>query len=254
MKITQLIFSPTKGTETVADSLTAAMGLPINKVDLTNAKTDFSSLIFGQDELVLIAVPSYGGRIPQLAAQRIVRIQGNQAPCIIVCVYGNRAYEDTLIELSDVAEQCGLQVIAAIAAIAEHSIMHQYASGRPDALDKRELSSFAKKILEKLNGNSEFNSLKIPGKRPYKKLANIKLIPKADNNCISCSLCADQCPAEAISKDNLKTADSNKCISCMRCVVRCPQSARKVNKALVSVAALTMKKSCSTRKENELYI
>ena len=67
-------------------------------------------------------------------------------------------------------------------------------------------------------------------------------------------LCARQCPAQAISKENPKVTDSKKCISCMRCVIQCPQSSRGVNGAMVSVAALAMKKACSTRKGNELYI
>ncbi len=80
------------------------------------------------------------------------------------------------------------------------------------------------------------------------------LVPKAGNDCTSCGLCARQCPAQAISNENLKIADSKKCISCMRCVVQCPQSACHVSKAMVYVAALAIKKACSTRKGNELYI
>ena len=74
-------------------------------------------------DLVLIAVPSYGGRVPALAAQRLAAVRVHQARCVIVCVYGNRAYEDTLAELRDVAEQAGIRVFAAIAAFAVHSII-----------------------------------------------------------------------------------------------------------------------------------
>ena len=153
------------------------------------------------------------------------------------------------------AVQNGFQVIAAIAAVAEHSIMHQYAAGRPDTEDKSELYSFAKEILEKINSDpAKFPALQIPGNRPYKKAGGAGLVPKAGSGCINCGLCAKQCPAQAISKENLKAADSKKCISCMRCVVRCPHSARKVNGAMVSAAALAMKKVCSVRKGNEIYI
>ncbi|MDE7331942.1 MAG: EFR1 family ferrodoxin [Lachnospiraceae bacterium] len=255
MNILQITFSPTGGTDKVAEIITKAWGAPVNKIDLSNAGTDYSSLNPEKEDIAIIAVPSYGGRVPSLAAQRISNIHGNQTPCVIICVYGNRAYEDTLIELNDIAEKSGFKVIAAIAAIAEHSIMHQYAAGRPDMKDKSELNSFAKKILEKINDNSTgFTTPQIPGNRPYKKAGGAGLVPKADNNCTSCGLCAKQCPAKAINTENFKTADSKKCISCMRCVVKCPQSARKVNGALVSVAALAIKKACSTRKENELYI
>ncbi|MDE7253114.1 MAG: EFR1 family ferrodoxin [Acetatifactor sp.] len=255
MNVSQIIFSPTGGTKQVTDIITKAWGMSVNEIDLTKAEADYSSLSVEKDDIAVIAVPSYGGRVPALAAQRISKICGNQAQCVIVCVYGNRAYEDTLIELSDIAEKSGFKVIAAVAAIAEHSIMHQYAAGRPDTKDQQELENFAKKILEKVNGSAaEASAPQIPGNHPYKKAGGAGLVPKADNKCTACGLCAENCPAKAISKENLKATDSKKCIACMRCVVKCPQSARKVNGAMVSAAALAMKKACSTRKENELYI
>lgn len=255
MNVSQITFSPTGGTDKVAEIITKAWGMPVNKIDLTNAESDCSALNFEKEDIALIAVPSYGGRVPGLAAQRLSTIHGSQAPCIIVCVYGNRAYEDTLAELNDIAEKCGFHVIAAIAAIAEHSIMHQYAAGRPDGKDKNELDCFAKQILDKINsGSTEFTTPQIPGNRPYKKAGGAVLVPKAGHKCTNCGLCAIHCPAKAISAKNPKVTDSKKCISCMRCVSICPQSARKVNETMVSAAALAMKKACSTRKGNELYI
>ena len=67
----------------------------------------------------------------------------------LVCVYGNRAYEDTLVEMEDAANHCGFQVVAAIAAVAEHSILSQYASNRPDASDEKQLVNFADQIADK---------------------------------------------------------------------------------------------------------
>ena len=255
MNVSQFIFSPTEGTEKVAEIITRAWGMPVNKIDLSNPETDYSSLCLGKEDIAIIAVPSYGGRVPALATQRISNIHADQTPCVIVCVYGNRAYEDTLTELNDTAGKSGFKVIAAIAAIAEHSIMHQYAAGRPDGKDESQLNCFAGKILDKINGGlTESCTPQIPGNRPYKKAGSAGLVPKANDSCTGCGLCAKRCPAKAISMENLKVTDSKKCISCMRCVTECPQSARKVNGAMVSVAALAIKKACSTRKENELYI
>ena len=254
MKIIPIVFSPTGGTKRVTDALLSQWEGTFEEVDLTNAKSDFSAFDFSKDDVAVIAVPSYSGRIPALAADRIKELHGNQTRCVIVGVYGNRAYEDTLIELNDLAEQSGFCVIAAVAAIAQHSIMHQYAAGRPDEQDKDELYGFAEKILDKIKNADCTSGLQIPGNRPYKKAGEIGLVPKADNRCTGCGLCAENCPAEAISLDNLKTADSSKCISCMRCVEECPASARKVNGAMVSAAALAIKKACSERKRNELFI
>ena len=118
----------------------------------------------------------------------------------------------------------------------------------------RENHGFGEKIFDKLKRADCTSALQIPGNRPYKKAGGAGLVPKADKRCTGCGLCAKNCPAQAISKANLKTADSKKCISCMRCVTECPESARKVNEAMVSIAALAMKKACSERKSNELYI
>ena len=97
-------------------------------------------------------MPSFGGRAPAVAIERLKQISGNGAKCTLVCVYGNRAYEDTLVEMEDAANHCGFQVVAAIAAVAEHSILSQYASNRPDASDEKQLVNFADQIADKDGG------------------------------------------------------------------------------------------------------
>jgi len=252
MNIVQLVFSPTGGTKRAADLLSKNLGDTIRTIDLTDAA--LPSIELDSDALAVIAVPSFGGRVPALAAQRIAKIHGDQTRCVIMCVYGNRAYEDTLVELEDLAEQSGLQVIAAVAAVAEHSIMRQYAAGRPDQRDRDELKGYAEEILKKIDGGACSPVERLPGNRPYKRSGGVGMVPKADKNCTGCGLCVKNCPAQAISADDIRTADPKLCISCMRCVAQCPQSARKVNGAMVAAAALAMKKVCSVRKGNELYL
>lgn len=253
MQLSQIVFSPTGGTQRVADILAEALGQVGTQIDLAAAQTDFSTISLPADALAVIAVPSYAGRVPAAAAQRLAQIRGNQAQCILVCVYGNRAFEDTLVELQDLAEQAGFQVFAAVAAVAEHSIMHQYAAGRPDAADEQQLRSFAEQIQARFNQQGA-GGVSIPGNRPYRKAGGAVLTPKAGSDCVGCGLCAKKCPVQAISQENLRATDGQKCISCMRCVARCPKGARKVNGALLAVAAMTLKKACSERKENELFI
>ena len=253
MNYYKLVFSPTGGTEKIADLIVKEWSQSVINIDLSDLKDDFSKYSFNSEDIVLIAMPSFGGRLPGVAAERLSRIKGNSSKSVLVCVYGNRAYDDTLAEMEDIAVKCNFNVVAAISAIAEHSIIHQYAAGRPDDKDRATLSDFSKKIIEKLN-SSDMNSPKIPGNRPYKKSGGAGLTPKVSKNCISCGICANECPVEAIDKSDVGKTDKSKCISCMRCVVRCQHGARKVSGALVSVAALAIKKACSERKEPELFV
>lgn len=253
MNYAQVVFSPTGGTMRVAQAITKGWNKEVTTVDLTDTAQDFSQYVFQPDDLLLIAIPSYGGRVPALAVDRMAKIHGNDARCVLVCVYGNRAYEDTLVEMQDIAQSCGLRPIAAIAAVAEHSILHQYATGRPDADDLPVLQSYSSKILQKFQ-SGDHSALSLPGNRPYKRAGGGGMVPHATSACVNCGLCAKQCPAQAISREDIRKTDGKACISCMRCVVQCPHSARKINGALAAAAAMALKKACSVRRECELFL
>lgn len=253
MSIYEISFSPTGGTKKVADFLANELGKDITCVDLSNRNEDFGKFSLAKDDIAVVAVPSYSGRVPAVAAERISMIHGNGAKAIIVCVYGNRAYEDTLVELQDIVQQAGFSVISAVAAIAEHSIAHKYAKNRPDNDDYGKLKEFAYKIEEKLK-KDDFTTPAIPGNRPYRKAAGAGLVPKATKACTRCGLCVSKCPVGAIDCSNPEKVDKKACISCMRCVAVCPHNARKVNGLLIAVVNMMLKKSCSVRKECELYI
>lgn len=248
MHVVEILFSPTGGTAKAARILGGAWSETTVEIDLSDPKMDFTKCEIQKEDMVLLAMPAFGGRAPAVAVERLKQIAGNGAKCTLVCVYGNRAYEDTLAEMEDAAKESGFQVIAAIAAVAEHSMLPQYAPGRPDASDEKQLRGFASRILGK-NGDAP----SIPGNRPYKKRMGGGLVPKVTKDCVKCGLCAEKCPVRAIDPETF-AADSKTCISCMRCVKQCPQGARKVNGIMVSAAAVALKKTCSLRKENELFL
>ena len=177
MKLYNLVFSPTGGTKKVADCLSGVLEVDITTVDLTDSKQNFNDVSLIKEDVAVIAVPSYGGRVPVAAAERLGVVRGNGARAILVCVYGNRAYEDTLVELDDVAKQAGFQVIAAVAAVVEHSIVRRFAAGRPSAQDAERLSGFAKQIQQKLL-TEDTSEPTIPGNRPYKKAGKVSMTPK----------------------------------------------------------------------------
>ena len=93
-------------------------------------------------------VPSYGGRIPSVVTDMFRNVKADGTKAILAAVFGNRAIDDTLLELQDVLEASGFVCIAGMEAVAEHSLMHQFGTGRPDQQDEKELLEFAAKILQ----------------------------------------------------------------------------------------------------------
>ncbi len=253
MKLYEITFSPTGGTKKAAALLSQNLCGEPAEIDLTDQNMNFETICLEPEAAAVIAVPSYGGRMPAAAAGRLSQIRGNGAKAILLCVYGNRAYEDTLAEMEDVARKAGFTILAAVAAIAEHSIAHQYAAGRPDSRDAEQLAEFAGQIRGKLDSGS-IGEPSIPGNRPYKKLGVIQMIPKATDACVSCGLCAKKCPTGAISPGDVRSVDESVCISCMRCTVVCPNAARKVPEEMLAMIGAKLQKVCADRKECELYL
>ena len=235
----------------MAAILAKALASETVSVDLTARDVDFGSVTLGKDDVAMIAVPSYSGRVPAVAAARLAEMHGNGARAILVCVYGNRAYEDTLVELRDTASRAGFTVIAAVAAVAE--IARQYAAGRPDADDEAVLRNFAERIRSKID-NGDTGEPEIPGNRPYRKAAGAGIVPKATRACVKCGVCATKCPVGAIDANDPSCVDKELCISCMRCVAVCPHGARRVNRLMLALVGRMLKKACSERKACEPYL
>ncbi len=252
MSTYSISFSPTGGTAKVLDILEENFSVD-KTVDLTENK-NFEEYQFCETDLCFIGVPSFGGRVPEIAIKHIRQFKGNKAQAILIAAYGNRAYEDTLLELKNAVQESGFRTVAAVAAITEHSIMHQFGTGRPDTQDRKELEQFGLKIKEALLKDSPESDVTVPGNSPYREFGGLPLKPKTGKNCNNCGLCAAKCPVGAIPQKNPSITDNQKCISCMKCAAVCPNNARKLNKLMLSIASHKMKKACSERKKNELFV
>lgn len=252
MNIHQITFSPTGGTRRVSELLCQGFADNSSFTELCTKEDNLKYPIVAADDLAVISMPVYAGRVPALAVERLKGIKANGARCVIVAVYGNRAYEDALVEMQDVARAMGFQVIAGVAAIAEHSICRMYGAGRPDEEDAKELTSFGADIIKKVENGQTCDSLMLPGNRPYKQGCNGPY-PVADDACTECGTCAGECPSGAISVDNPKDNNQELCIGCMRCVSVCPAHARGIGERLNQLTAF-LAPLCCERKKNELFI
>lgn len=253
MTIYTITFSPTGGTKKVADRLAKNFGPEVREIDLTGAAADYTRFSFSGDDICIVAVPSFGGRVPVPAVSRLASMAGNGARAVLAAVYGNRAYDDTLLELKDVLTGAGFRCAAAVAAVAEHSIMRQFAGGRPNQKDLEELDRFACQIKEAMEKGPS-GDVRVPGNRPYRVYRGVPLAPKAGKGCTGCGLCAERCPVGAIPASAPSQTDRERCVSCMRCVGICPVGARTVNRMLLAGAARKLKKACVEPKKNELFL
>ena len=177
-KMDMYYFSPTGGTKKVSSIFAAALGRDVVWHNLGSKQT-----ISGkpQGELTVVAAPVFGGRIPSVVREKIKMLDGKGKRAVTIAVYGNRAYDDTLIEMKDIVEAHGFKLVSAASAIAQHSIFPRVAEGRPDAEDIEKLHSFAAKscdILSQISKMSAVSRLMVNGNRPYRDTKPIPLYPE----------------------------------------------------------------------------
>ena len=252
MKYYEMIFSPTGGTRKTADILTAALTESPVVVDLMDREASFDTIPFTAEDVCLAAVPSFAGRVPVPAAQRLAQMKGNGARVILMTVYGNRHYDDTLVELSDLLTQAGFRPVAGIAAVAEHSIDRTIAQGRPDTRDKAELEGFAASIRQRLQAR-ECPMPDLPGNRPYKAVAPMLSKPVATEDCTQCGKCAQVCPVGAIDPEDAANTAPEVCVSCMACENACPNGGRQVPGPVMEKLKGFLAQVCQGRKPNEFF-
>ena len=255
-QVTSVYFSPTGNTKTAVELIAGQLPWKQERLDLTDAgrRPEYH---FMENEAVIIGVPVYGGRVPATAAERLKRLHGRKTAAVLVVTYGNRAYEDALLELKLILLRQGFCPLAAAALQAEQNMVLSIASGGPDKTDRRRLKQFGRELGRRfweLSSNYRIGDLKVPGHRPFRKFHGVPLKIKVGSSCKSCGTCIRRCPVQAISRTNPRITDNERCIVCMRCVKQCPSGARKINKMVLLAVAQKLKKVCRERKEAEFFI
>ncbi len=249
-KLYTITFSPTGTSMKAAAQIAEAFDLEKKPIDLCEGLAE--KIQMAHEDIGIFSAPCYGGRIPQPAVERLSYIHGEKTPAIVCVTFGNRAFEDALLELADCVEANGFQVIAGCAVVGEHNIMHCFGCGRPDSSDLEEIHRFAVRAAQKARSSKTGRPI-FPGNRPYKERHPSTMPILVDQkSCVSCGTCTAKCPMKAISSDGLHT-DETLCINCMRCIQICPQKSRSLPEQLVSDLTQRLRNACKDRKANEFY-
>lgn len=254
-----IYFSPTHTSAKIVYAMAEQIGRGnIVETDLTYATP--SDKVYVEDSLTILAAPVYGGRIAEAAMERFQQIEANNSPVIPVVLYGNRDYEDALLELCDFSRMLGFTPVAGGAFVGEHSFSRKempIAAGRPDVSDLSAATGFMKNIVQKLENYSflkEIPELKVKGHFPYKvKGPSTPAAPvTVEMLCTQCGHCVEICPTQAIRMNSSGGLDSDKtkCIKCCACVKECPQAARIFDTPYTAMLFNNFK----VRREPELFL
>ncbi len=244
-----IFFSATNTTDKVMKELGSDAQSSIN---VTLAKPSSESLKFSENDIIFIGFPVFGGRVPALFLERISSLEGNGCKAVVVALYGNRHYDDAIKEMQAFAEGHGCHVVAAIAAVAQHSIAPTIAAGRPDETDINNLRDF-KSMIEKKAQEGSLTAFAPRPEESYKEYRQMPIMPESTDDCSLCGVCASECPVGAISIGDTCQTDPDKCILCMRCTAVCPSGARKLNDDILASVTMMIKSRCNGRRESEIF-
>ena len=241
-------FSPTGKSLKAMKALAGLLGGDFKEIDLSLPGEREKNFQFKRDDFVIVGSPVYGGRIPPVEGL-FSNLSGEDTPCVVCSCFGNRDYDDALLELKDKVELNGFKCIGACALVIPHVYSQVLGAGRPDEKDIGEMRIFAEKVSEKLE-KGELSLVSVKGNYPYKQWKAGGTVPAPDDRCIKCGKCADECPVRAIERTGFK-ADENVCIRCTRCLYVCPVSSRKMD---FSAVTKHLEESFSRRKDNEYFV
>ena len=254
-KVTAVYFSPTGNSKKCALAIARNLSRNVEAVDITKRSDCPESLEFGMYDFVVIACPVYSGRLYKGFVERLKHIKGNRSKCIAIVTYGNRHYDDAVMELRDTLIDQDFMPIACAALVGRHTY-GEIQVDRPNFKDLVEYMDFAREILNKVE-RGHYNIPEVDGNPDGFRQGGSggDFRPLTDmEKCTKCGLCAKECPEEAIDMNDFSKIDNDKCISCFRCIRICPTGAKNMDTDEYNSFAAVFSKRLRHRRENEYFL
>lgn len=268
MKVWAVYFSATGTTKKVVTAIARALGERLgtkkHEFDFTLPAARNGWPEFMPDDIVVFGVPVYAGRVPNVLLKYLDTAAGNGALAVPTVLYGNRDFDDALIELWDILSGHGFLPFAAAAFVGEHAFSYELAKGRPDKKDMEYVHRFVDRIFGKLERGT-ISSPEIPGTPfPYRgyymprdekgEPIDIRRVkPRTTECCNECGTCIDVCPMGSIFRENMREC-SGICIKCGACVKACLKHAKFFDNAGYLCHLHQLEEGCAERREPELFL
>ena len=224
----------------IASGMGEALSAPVKTFDFTPPAARQAELTFGPDDLVVLGTPVYAGRVPNVLLPYLTgKVRGGGALAVPVTLFGNRNFDDALIELRNILTADGFLPVAAAAFVGEHSFSRTLGAGRPNAADMTEMCNLAAEAAHKIKslaappavpvavaGQDPVRPYYTPRDRHGAPINILKVKPKTDlSRCGGCGLCAARCPMGSIDPADVSQVNGI-CIKCCACVKGCPTGAK----------------------------
>lgn len=262
MKIKRIVaayFSPTGNTEQLAKAMAGAVAaeaaaVPVEYLDFTLPDARAGQYSFAADDLLIIGLPVYAGRLPNKILPFVQEnLKGDDTPSVAFVCYGNRAFDDGLSELVYEQKNTGFRPVAAAAFATQHAFASALAAGRPNAADLEEAKAFARDVWAKIarvedvdvaaegardealgwnyaelqvEGNTPPGPYYRPKRMDGEPAVFLKAKPLTDaEKCVGCGTCARVCSMGSIDPSDVAHVPGI-CIKCQACVTHCPMGAK----------------------------